>query len=413
MYIIKKIITFSICLSLFGKPDIVLCQNTNYIPNYSFENLTACPNNFNQLNLAFPWINPTLATPDLLNACNTGILNTPNTGNGYQKSRTGVGHAYIYTYDLNSIFSTAREYVQVAFKNPLESGKRYCIEFYVSLVNGYYRIATNNIGAYISNANISAANGSNLPYTPQILNTPLTLLNDTVNWMKISGIYVSSGNEQYITIGNFYDDNNTSLIILDSIYTSSSYFIDDVSLHEIAINAGTDTTVCDTSNSFLTIGELNLDTAFKAYYWYDANNNLIDSAQSTITVNPQASTSYVLKKELCETLYDTVNITILNCKGEKIYFEIPNIFTPNGDGVNDVLDVKIGNTEVQYFEIYNRWGVLIFKSNITNLTSKIITWSGRTTSGIECSDGVYYYVVKAKEKNGKELNQKGFITLSR
>jgi gliding motility-associated-like protein len=71
-------------------------------------------------------------------------------------------------------------------------------------------------------------------------------------------------------------------------------------------------------------------------------------------------------------------------------FEPPNVITPNGDGINDYFEVSKGNrffdcTEVQ---IFDRWGVEIFRSAGTSHI-----WDGTTFSGKEVSEGVYFYVV--------------------
>ena len=81
---------------------------------------------------------------------------------------------------------------------------------------------------------------------------------------------------------------------------------------------------------------------------------------------------------------------------------IPNIFTPNNDGVNDVLKFTSCNEIVKTI-IYNRWGNKVFETDNINFY-----WDGRTTSGIECSDGTYYYVIQTETEI-----QKGFIQLIR
>lgn len=68
---------------------------------------------------------------------------------------------------------------------------------------------------------------------------------------------------------------------------------------------------------------------------------------------------------------------------------IPNVFTPNNDGVNDVWKLEF-NEKVNCF-IYNRWGNFIFQSD-----KKVIQWDGRTTSGEPCSNGTYYYIIQTE-----------------
>lgn len=83
--------------------------------------------------------------------------------------------------------------------------------------------------------------------------------------------------------------------------------------------------------------------------------------------------------------------------------QIPNIFTPNGDGINDIWTVDGSVTKVK---IFNRWGNVIYTAG-----SNFSGWNGNTESGQPCSAGVYYYVltVTNQEKNTKTYN--GFISL--
>ncbi|MBP9067943.1 MAG: gliding motility-associated C-terminal domain-containing protein [Bacteroidia bacterium] len=91
-------------------------------------------------------------------------------------------------------------------------------------------------------------------------------------------------------------------------------------------------------------------------------------------------------------------------------YTVPNIFTPNNDGVNETWGVKFNNIrDVKDFSlfIYNRWGVPILQTNLPNLR-----WDGYTTSGIACADGVYFYVCVFKIKD-EQRTLKGNITLIR
>lgn len=82
---------------------------------------------------------------------------------------------------------------------------------------------------------------------------------------------------------------------------------------------------------------------------------------------------------------------------------IPNVFTPNHDGVNENWLVNLSVFEKVNCVIYNRWGNLIYQTNKT-----IIQWDGYSTSGIEMEDGVYFYfIITEKEK------YKGHIQLIR
>jgi gliding motility-associated-like protein len=82
----------------------------------------------------------------------------------------------------------------------------------------------------------------------------------------------------------------------------------------------------------------------------------------------------------------------------EIQFYIPNAFTPNNDGMNDVFLPITKN--IDYFEmhIYNRWGGLVFESD-----NKYNGWNG-TRKGKECIDGVYTYIVQVSGQNPESGN---------
>ena len=86
-------------------------------------------------------------------------------------------------------------------------------------------------------------------------------------------------------------------------------------------------------------------------------------------------------------------------------YEYPNVFTPNGDSNNDEWNPFL--SEGESFEIFNRWGIKVFELSKTNQV-----WDGRTTSGQECMDGVYYFVVNNKNEKNSKI-KKGFIQLVR
>ncbi|NPA67308.1 MAG: gliding motility-associated C-terminal domain-containing protein, partial [Chlorobi bacterium] len=84
-------------------------------------------------------------------------------------------------------------------------------------------------------------------------------------------------------------------------------------------------------------------------------------------------------------------VCIDNCE----YYELPNVFTPNGDGVNDLFKpYPYKFVEKIDLTVYNRWGNEVFKTQDPD-----INWDGRDmTSGKTVSDGVYYYVCDVYEK---------------
>ena len=85
-------------------------------------------------------------------------------------------------------------------------------------------------------------------------------------------------------------------------------------------------------------------------------------------------------------------------------YTIPNIFTPNGDGINDCFE-PVGNDIVSYeFSIINRWGVVIFEG-------RDVCWDGRNKSGENATDGAYFYQLSIYFIDGKKMDEKGTLQL--
>jgi gliding motility-associated-like protein len=100
---------------------------------------------------------------------------------------------------------------------------------------------------------------------------------------------------------------------------------------------------------------------------------------------------------------DTVSADSLS-----ILKDIPNVFTPNNDGVNDAFTISGSGIETINLQIYDRWGTKIYEFFGPN-----DHWDGRTTSGAACQPGVYYFFMTASGADGASYQQKGTIQLLR
>ncbi|MCU0431946.1 MAG: DNRLRE domain-containing protein [Bacteroidia bacterium] len=87
---------------------------------------------------------------------------------------------------------------------------------------------------------------------------------------------------------------------------------------------------------------------------------------------------------------------------------IPNVFSPNGDQVNDVFVPFVSaGIALTRFSIYNRWGAMVYSS-----TSEF-AWDGNHMNQSPCADGVYYYVIEYSDVFSHAHVKTGFITLIR
>jgi gliding motility-associated-like protein len=88
---------------------------------------------------------------------------------------------------------------------------------------------------------------------------------------------------------------------------------------------------------------------------------------------------------------------------------IPNVFTPNGDGKNDDFNIDCSGYQKYSIVIWNRWGNTVFESD--NADKK---WNGKTNNdGGENPAGTYYYLFTYQLRGESEKTVRGSITLIR
>jgi gliding motility-associated-like protein len=152
-------------------------------------------------------------------------------------------------------------------------------------------------------------------------------------------------------------------------------------------------------------------TNYGSDYLYDwsASEDMSTPNQPSTTVIPEVTTTYTVT--VTDTfgcrLSDTVTIKVTPIVCDMPFVFIPNSFTPNGDGVNDVLYVRSDILDECHLVIYDRWGEKVFET-----FDQAIGWDG-TFKQKDCQRGTYDYYFKGRCKDGDELEQKGNVTLIR
>jgi|GEM_PF-441386 len=146
-------------------------------------------------------------------------------------------------------------------------------------------------------------------------------------------------------------------------------------------------------------------------YWNFGNG----TTQSAIKENTIAPVVYTQPGSYTVTLF-AVKGDCRDSASKVIHVEIPsalvvpNIFTPNGDGANDLFFVKATNLEAIDILIVDRWGHIIYQ--VSSDTGNI-EWDGKNQYGKDAAEGVYIYKLKASGKDGQTYNKEGNISLVR
>ncbi len=144
-------------------------------------------------------------------------------------------------------------------------------------------------------------------------------------------------------------------------------------------------------------------------YRWTPPTGLSDTASQNPVASPTVSTNYTVN------VMDSSGCT--NMQSVKVYVnyglntsahQVPDAFTPNGDGLNDCFGLKTwGSLEQLDFSIYNRWGQVVFHT-----ANETDCWDGKL-NGIQQQTGAFVYIIRAKAVCGGDIFKKGTVLLIR
>ncbi len=139
-------------------------------------------------------------------------------------------------------------------------------------------------------------------------------------------------------------------------------------------------------------------------YSWSPDSTLTGANTANPTATPTVTTTYTVTITDANGCISTDDVTIVVIYESAVH--VPNAFSPNNDGYNDVFQIFVnGNITLDQWDIYNRWGQLVFTT-----TDKNAVWDG-TVNGKEQDMGIYVYVVKAHDPENAETLLQGNITL--
>jgi gliding motility-associated-like protein len=257
---------------------------------------------------------------------------------------------------------------------------------------GYYS------GAAACNSNTVICNNSSITIGNNIRDSA------TYSWQPTSGLSCSNCPNPIAnpTVTTKYVLTKTlcSFITKDSITIT-------VFTPTAAATAGPFKTICQNESVQLGVNDA---TAFSTYTWQPGNGLSCGFCPQPAAM-PLVSTTYTLNKRECDfNTSDTVTLKVEDCK-----LQLPQLFTPNGDGKNDQLEVRIPFANSAKLSVYNRWGNEVFQSDASfvSMTNTVtLIWDG-TYKGELMSAGTYYYLVETEQYNGEKKSYKEFVQLVR
>ena len=159
----------------------------------------------------------------------------------------------------------------------------------------------------------------------------------------------------------------------------------------------------------------------------DAGGNIVIPIGASVTLNATGGTTYIWNDglengdsfvpEMGDSFYvvlgtdangcqqiDTLWVTVI----PNPIINVPNVFTPNNDGSNDLFFIDAQYVEEIEYTIFNRWGNLVYRHSIGSPG-----WNGKMQTGGEAAEGVYFFTYRIVDLNGEVIEGHGNITLIR
>jgi gliding motility-associated-like protein len=252
---------------------------------------------------------------------------------------------------------------------------------------GPHTIAFNTPGTFNITLQVTDANGND---DTTIAITVNPIINTSQTFNECQGFSITVGNNTYITTGNYTDTLQSLSSGCDSIVNTNL----SINLPIPVVIIENDTAICENefnngivlhasggTNLSWSTGVINVDS-------------IIVTQSGIITVTSNNNGCIV---------QDNFELFLERCLEPTIY--IPNVFTPNNDGINDVFEVKGSYIENIEVTIFNRWGNELYTWKDLNEG-----WNGEY-KGELVPDGTYFYIINVVFENREKKSVTGSITL--
>ncbi len=425
----------------------------NLVPNPGFDDLVNCPEERGQIQFASSWSSATINSlyyPDLFNICSSNDqLSPPTSGHyvdSYQQPLSGGGYAGIYVWRNDNV--NINGYIETPLTETMEQSKIYYIRFYVSpdLTSSQLWRYSDAVGLALTDTfYYQDISGNEILSLSPVVENRGELITDTIGWTEVSGCYLAQGGEKYAIIGNFRTDAETMAVVEDpNIQPYYTYlYIEDVLIQPFDPLPDT-LLLCDgmpeqldarfldatyqwstgATDSIITVSESGCYTieafmggctlqdtvvvldsrdtrafppdtlvcddvtlTFPAplpgtYEWSDGSRGSVISVAAPGTYSVSVTNP-------CGVSVFTSDVEMENCSCN-VY--VPSAFSPNGDGINDHLEIYFGcdfGYEVKGFRVFDRWGGQAYSA----LAGNEVRWDG-TAHGKSLPNGEYVWILE-------------------
>lgn len=219
---------------------------------------------------------------------------------------------------------------------------------------------------------------------------------DMIDRVNVNDVHICEGRSYMLPDNTVIQDSGLYDITFKTALGCDSVRYYKVSLDKDVrlLNIGNDT--CLTNNAAIL---LKATGGFEKYYWM--NSSLPTDANFTVS---QTGSYFASVYNACGSKTDSVEIFDL-CDYP---VHMPNVFTPNGDHINDIFRIPLDNkNKLNGLKIYNRWGKLIFQTS-----NPSAGWDG-TYLNEPLGTDTFIYFVEMTGLSGRRVTKKGYVTLIR
>lgn len=186
------------------------------------------------------------------------------------------------------------------------------------------------------------------------------------------------------------------------IVTNTSGLSANFSANPNPVDINTAVTVLDQSSS-------SLGSPITSWSW-DFGNGTTSNLQNPPSTTYPLVSPYTISLTIGNTLGCSSTYSLIINVNSDIVPILPNVFTPNGDELNDNFELDSDYFSSYVFTALNRWGNVVFEKD-RDPSFPLLLWNGKTNGGENCSDGVYFFRLKGLLKGGTEFDKTGYITL--
>ncbi len=262
--------------------------------------------------------------------------------------------------------------------------------------SGTYSVTSTN-SCFSASDNIIIDNGTN----------PISSISgDTIICQNEATLLTASGGDSYmwsngsnldnITVS---DDEQGYVVAMNGCGNDTAYF----HVHDYGVYSSFTSDFVNGTTAPITINFNNTSSGnITNYMWSFGDNetSTITNPSHTYTTNGEYIVTLTSFNTYCSDNYE---FTVLLENPNTVY--IPNVFTPNNDGINDEFEIKGENIKTLECNIFNRWGQKLY-----SFDSKNDTWDG-TFDGNNAVDGTYFYIIYISWNNDEKETFNGSITL--